>query len=369
MARENEDELQYTDLVKKSPKTPNETNISTGKIISKLSNSIHFSKNAKNFWLQKNLDQFCQILTLKLREKINDVRLAYEVLSILNRNPSTTVDVKIFRKNPRNYSTASNPVSLNVFQLLPDISFTPSRKTASGTILLKKLASSQMVLKSVLVTFGLNLAQRKRNECQVTYLLSEYKNFLSCFSLKNKYEEITLETETKIRNLSYLIGTRYLYQIILLSQDSQDILSKAVVEKIYKGLSFSQISFISDSSNKLTLRFQRMYKSLKGFLEEEIKTPDEKKEYISLSLEMRCIRALVEEYSSLDNNILEKDSMLTTSSRENSSWTVVGLLTKSGVQVNSQNFVHKFSAPEKYGFCFGTFEEVKRRKMKLFSNL
>lgn len=320
--------------------------------------------------------QFCELLSIKLRSRLTTSIAAVNgmqqqltggrlgeasgaAMGVNALNTSITMPLKVLN------SLASGGGALLAHPRLAAVTAAATVATMYGVT--QKISRHSLYI--VAAGAGASYLNQHRLRQALNAEISRENSFIRAMESTGRDE---IQVEQLIRDLTQKIGLRYVNQIVKLSKEGQTTLSEVIVKRIYQNLSGNRVGYESESTHRLRKSLQHFSWSLEEKMDRLTMPADRVRTRQKLSLVDRCLRAIVEESVPGDSVSLGRESYFGTvagTGAAESSWTASGVLSKTGMIVDSVRYIHELTEHEKYGYCFGDIHEARRRKMMPFSKL
>jgi len=310
------------------------------------SEQFEITQQAKLDIVAAQLANFFDVLCARLRDCVSQ--------ALRNNNNN---------KGNENNKSLSTTIGLSTSRML----FGKWQIASMVALMLSRVDTVPKLLKRLLSAFGVTgFVEYGYREVLYSAARRRQANLASAFLLgPTTKEDESVQTERAIRLVAQAISLRHIDQIVPLTKASQSLLAKVVAIRIAKHLKRHAISLENESRAPFEAFLQHTFVTL-NMVYHVLLTPADKQPLLpTLSLVDRCVRALTAETCPDDDSteVQFEPFFSSTSTMATRSWTVGNILNKPAVKVDECSFVHEFSDPVVYGYCYGNEREVRERGM------
>jgi len=346
----------------------NETRALAHPAVELAASNLVVTERARIDIVENQLLQFVEILSIKIRRRVMLLRARAEII----RNQIGTVSFQ--QPSGTGISTPNLGSAFGILRMLSTLGPYWATGIGIGGSLYFSLFGPRLaeMAKTGVAVFSVTKGYDYVQKFQLKRSLNTLNNFLNAFG-ENGDDE--LESERIVRHIAKNLGLRHLNQICRLSKNGQETLASVMVDRITQNLLRHPYGYQHESRSWIINEIQHKIWEAEIVFESLTKPADRVRTRETLTLLERCIRALTNEIVPFDDRPVELEHYLNDGSPPaNERWTASGVLSKCGVCVRLENnqtelYSHSQSETEKYGFCYGSIDEVRARRMKIQTEL
>ncbi len=216
------------------------------------------------------------------------------------------------------------------------------------------------------------------NKAQLKLQAMELDRCLNVLLAFGEGAEDELESERVVRELSEAIAVRHIHHVSKLSKNGHKVLASVVVDRIFRHLRRHRATYEGESLIWYVADLQHAAWWLESSWDRLSKPADRVSSRPRLPLHARCVRAMTAEASESDERVLELEPLHSSGAASAQQgedlakgggagrWSAAGVLSRSGVFVHDQDalFVHSQTDVARFGFVYGSQDEVNWRRMR-----
>jgi len=204
---------------------------------------------------------------------------------------------------------------------------------------------------------------------QLRLMASELHGFLNLLLAFEETCEDELENERIVRDVSEQVAIRHINHITKLSKNGQKTIATVIVDRICRHLSRHRFGYEEESPIWYVSDMQQFAWSCRMRWKQLTLPADRILVRPRLNLQQRVIRALTAETSTSDLRLLEIEPFYggPDNSKPDMAWTAASILSRCAIFVHEDGLLYEHSQTDidKYGFAYGTHDEVRWRKMRV----